>query len=58
MDIPGLNYRVHLYHEAYKNFRKGLFVQKPLQRLALEDFKFLSFRKNEQYPDFQSSFMI
>jgi beta-galactosidase len=25
LDIPGLNYRVHLYDEASKNFRKDLF---------------------------------
>jgi hypothetical protein len=25
LDVPGLNYRVHLYDEALQNFHKGLF---------------------------------
>jgi beta-galactosidase len=25
LDVPGLNYRVHLYDEPLQNFHKGLF---------------------------------
>lgn len=58
LDIPGLNYRVHLYEEAYKAFPQGLILgsetastvsSRGIYKFPVEAFKM------KQYDDFQSS---
>lgn len=58
LDIPGLNYRVHLYEEAYKAFPQGLILgsetastvsSRGIYKFPVEEFKM------KQYDDFQSS---
>ncbi|MFD1614013.1 glycoside hydrolase family 2 TIM barrel-domain containing protein [Gelatiniphilus marinus] len=58
LDIPGLNYRVHLYEEAYEAFPQGLILgsetastvsSRGIYKFPVEEFKM------KQYDDFQSS---
>jgi hypothetical protein len=39
LDVPGLNYQVHLYDEAFAKFPARIYfrLQRQLQRLVLED---------------------
>jgi beta-galactosidase len=57
LDVPGLNYRVHLYDEAFAKFPQGFILgQRQLQRLVLGIYKFpVVQEKMKQYSDFQSS---
>ena len=58
LDIPGLNYRTHLYEEAYNAFPQGLILgsetastvsSRGIYKFPVEEFKM------KQYPDLQSS---
>lgn len=58
MDIPGLNYRVHLYDEAYKKFPQGFILGSETASTVSSRgiYKFPVVKgSNKQYPDFQSS---
>lgn len=58
LDIPGLNYRVHLYEEAYKTFPQGLILgsetASTVSSRGIYKFPVLQ-AKNKEYDDFQSS---
>jgi len=58
LDIPGLNYRTHLYEEAYEAFPQGMILgsetastvsSRGIYKFPVEEFKM------KQYDDFQSS---
>ena len=58
LDIPGLNYRTHLYEEAYNAFPQGLILgsetastvsSRGIYKFPVKEFKM------KQYPDLQSS---
>ncbi len=58
MDIPGLNYRVHLYEEAYKRFPQGLLLgsetastvsSRGIYKFPVKEYK------DKKYDDMQSS---
>ncbi|MDP5105370.1 MAG: DUF4982 domain-containing protein [Polaribacter sp.] len=58
MDIPGLNYRVHLYEEAYKRFPQGFLLGSETASTVSSRgiYKFPVVKASmKQYPDFQSS---
>lgn len=58
LDIPGLNYRVHLYDEAYKAFPQGMLLGSETASTVSSRgiYKFPVVQaKNKTYPDFQSS---
>jgi beta-galactosidase len=58
MDIPGLNYRTHLYEEAYKTFPQGFILGSETASTVSSRgiYKFPVVKGIEkQYPDFQSS---
>ncbi|MFD2287972.1 DUF4982 domain-containing protein [Pedobacter petrophilus] len=58
LDIPGLNYRVHLYHEAYKAFPQGMLLGSETASTVSSRgvYKFPVVKaKNKTYSDFQSS---
>ncbi len=58
LDIPGLNYRVHLYEEAYKTFPQGMILGSETASTVSSRgvYKFPVEKAIEkQYPDFQSS---
>jgi beta-galactosidase len=58
LDIPGLNYRTHLYEEAYKAFPQGLILGSETASTVSSRgiYKFPVEKGIEkQYPDFQSS---
>lgn len=58
LDIPGLNYRVHLYEEAFKKFPQGFILGSETASTVSSRgiYKFPVVKeKNKQYPDFQSS---
>ncbi|WP_291147897.1 DUF4982 domain-containing protein [Flavobacterium sp. UBA7680] len=58
LDIPGLNYRVHLYEEAYKTFPQGFILGSETASTVSSRgiYKFPVVKaKNKQYDDFQSS---
>nr|WP_289660115.1 DUF4982 domain-containing protein [Flavobacterium panacagri] len=58
LDIPGLNYRVHLYEEAYKTFPQGLILGSETASTVSSRgiYKFpVAQAKNKEYDDFQSS---
>lgn len=58
LDIPGLNYRVHLYEEAYKTFPQGFILGSETASTVSSRgiYKFPVVQaKNKQYDDFQSS---
>lgn len=58
LDIPGLNYRVHLYDEAYKAFPQGMLLGSETASTVSSRgiYKFPVVKaKNKTYPDFQSS---
>ena len=58
LDIPGLNYRVHLYEEAYKKFPQGFILGSETASTVSSRgiYKFPVVQaKDKQYPDFQSS---
>ncbi|KAF2516645.1 DUF4982 domain-containing protein [Flavobacterium foetidum] len=58
LDIPGLNYRVHLYEEAYKTFPQGLILGSETASTVSSRgiYKFPVVQaKNKEYDDFQSS---
>ena len=58
MDIPGLNYRVHLYDEAYQRFPQGLLLGSETASTVSSRgiYKFpVEKASMKQYPDFQSS---
>ena len=58
MDIPGLNYRVHLYEEAYKRFPQGLLLGSETASTVSSRgiYKFPVVQKAEKtYDDLQSS---
>ena len=58
LDIPGLNYRVHLYEEAYKAFPQGFILgsetASTVSSRGIYKFPVVQ-EKNKQYDDFQSS---
>ncbi|MBJ7879824.1 DUF4982 domain-containing protein [Gelidibacter salicanalis] len=58
LDIPGLNYRVHLYEDAYKAFPQGLILgsetASTVSSRGIYKFPVVE-AKMKQYPDFQSS---
>lgn len=58
LDIPGLNYRVHLYEEAYKAFPQGLILgsetASTVSSRGIYKFPVIA-AKMKQYDDFQSS---
>lgn len=58
LDIPGLNYRVHLYEEAFKKFPQGFILgsetASTVSSRGIYKFPVVQ-EKNKQYPDFQSS---
>ncbi|RKR11872.1 beta-galactosidase [Flavobacterium sp. 90] len=58
LDIPGLNYRVHLYEEAYKSFPQGFILGSETASTVSSRgiYKFPVVQaKNKEYDDFQSS---
>ncbi|WNH14395.1 DUF4982 domain-containing protein [Flavobacteriaceae bacterium HL-DH10] len=58
LDVPGLNYRVHLYEEAYKKFPQGFILGSETASTVSSRgvYKFpVVQEKNKQYEDFQSS---
>jgi beta-galactosidase len=57
LDIPGLNYRVHLYEEAFSKFPQGFILgSETASTVSSRGFiNFLWFKKNEAIPDLQSS---
>ncbi|MFC3334920.1 DUF4982 domain-containing protein [Flavobacterium palustre] len=58
LDIPGLNYRVHLYEEAFKKFPQGFILGSETASTVSSRgiYKFPVVKeKNKQYPDFQCS---
>jgi beta-galactosidase len=58
MDIPGLNYRVHLYEEAYEKFPQGLILGSETASTVSSRgiYKFpVEKASMKQYEDFQSS---
>ena len=58
LDIPGLNYRVHLYEEAYKKFPQGFILGSETASTVSSRgiYKFPVVQaKDKQYEDFQSS---
>lgn len=58
LDIPGLNYRLHLYDEAYKAFPQGMLLGSETASTVSSRgiYKFPVVKaKNKTYPDFQSS---
>ncbi|ALI98028.1 DUF4982 domain-containing protein [Rufibacter tibetensis] len=58
LDIPGLNYRVHLYEEAYKAFPQGFILGSETASTVSSRgiYKFpVEKAVEKQYPDFQSS---
>lgn len=58
LDIPGLNYRVHLYEEANKKFPQGFILGSETASTVSSRgiYKFPVVQaKDKQYPDFQSS---
>lgn len=58
LDIPGLNYRVHLYEDAYKAFPQGLILgsetASTVSSRGIYKFPVVE-AKMKQYPDLQSS---
>jgi beta-galactosidase len=58
LDVPGLNYRVHLYEEAFKKFPQGFILgsetASTVSSRGIYKFPVVQ-EKNKQYPDFQSS---
>ncbi|MFA9192369.1 DUF4982 domain-containing protein [Flavobacterium sp. FZUC8N2.13] len=58
LDISGLNYRVHLYEEAFKKFPQGFILgsetASTVSSRGIYKFPVVQ-EKNKQYPDFQSS---
>ena len=58
LDIPGFNYRVHLYEEAFKKFPQGFILgsetASTVSSRGIYKFPVVQ-EKNKQYPDFQSS---
>jgi len=58
LDIPGLNYRVHLYEDAYKAFPQGFILGSETASTVSSRgiYKFPVVQaKNKEYADFQSS---
>lgn len=58
LDVPGLNYRVHLYQEAYKAFPQGFILGSETASTVSSRgvYKFPVVKgKDKQYPDLQSS---
>ncbi|REH01194.1 DUF4982 domain-containing protein [Flavobacterium aquicola] len=58
LDIPGLNYRVHLYEEAFKKFPQGFILGSETASTVSSRgiYKFPVVQaKDKQYPDFQCS---
>lgn len=58
LDVPGLNYRVHLYEEAYKSFPQGFILGSETASTVSSRgvYKFpVEIGKMKQYDDFQSS---
>ncbi|MFK7748836.1 MAG: DUF4982 domain-containing protein [Kordia sp.] len=58
LDIPGLNYRVHLYEEAYEKFPQGLILGSETASTVSSRgvYKFPVLQESmKQYDDFQSS---
>ena len=58
LDIPGLNYRVHLYEDAYKAFPQGMLLGSETASTVSSRgiYKFPVVKaKNKTYSDFQSS---
>jgi len=58
LDVPGLNYRVHLYEEAFKKFPQGFILGSETASTVSSRgiYKFLVVQeKNKQYSDFQCS---
>jgi beta-galactosidase len=58
LDIPGLNYRVHLYDEAFSKFPQGFILgsetASTVSSRGIYKFPIVQ-EKDKQYPDFQSS---
>lgn len=58
LDVPGLNYRVHLYDEAYSKFPQGFILgsetASTVSSRGIYKFPVVQ-KKNMQYDDFQSS---
>ena len=58
LDVPGLNYRVHLYEEAYNKFPQGFILgsetASTVSSRGIYKFPVVQ-EKNKQYDDFQSS---
>ncbi|MEN3324991.1 DUF4982 domain-containing protein [Mariniflexile soesokkakense] len=58
LDIPGLNYRVHLYEDAFKKFPQGFILgsetASTVSSRGIYKFPVVQ-EKNKQYDDFQSS---
>ena len=58
LDIPGLNYRVHLYDEAFNKFPQGFILgsetASTVSSRGIYKFPIVQ-EKDKQYPDFQSS---
>ncbi|MFC0603090.1 DUF4982 domain-containing protein [Winogradskyella pulchriflava] len=58
MDVPGLNYRVHLYEEAYQHFPQGFLLGSETASTVSSRgiYKFpVEIASMKTYPDFQSS---
>ena len=58
LDVPGLNYRVHLYEEAFKKFPQGFILGSETASTVSSRgiYKFPVVQaKEKKYPDFQSS---
>lgn len=58
LDVPGLNYRVHLYPEAYKTFPQGFILGSETASTVSSRgiYKFpVVMGKDKKYPDLQSS---
>lgn len=58
LDVPGLNYRVHLYQDAYKTFPQGFILGSETASTVSSRgvYKFpVVFAKDKQYPDLQTS---
>ncbi|WP_435133562.1 glycoside hydrolase family 2 TIM barrel-domain containing protein [Formosa sp. A9] len=58
LDVPGLNYRVHLYEEAYEKFPQGFILgsetASTVSSRGIYKFPVVQ-EKEKQYPDLQSS---
>ncbi|WP_308990789.1 glycoside hydrolase family 2 TIM barrel-domain containing protein [Mariniflexile litorale] len=58
LDVPGLNYRVHLYEDAYEKFPQGFILgsetASTVSSRGIYKFPVVQ-EKNKQYDDFQSS---